>query len=144
MLTIRLQRAGKKNMPEFRIVLAEKAASATKKFLEVLGNYNPSKKSFNIRNEDRVKYWISEHIALSPTVHNLFVTHKLLDAKKVQAFSVPKKAAVVATAEVPAETPVAEAAPETTSVVAESAPEAAVEETPETPAPEENSAEPQA
>jgi small subunit ribosomal protein S16 len=100
MLTIRLQRAGKKNSPEFRIVLAQKEAAANKKFVEVLGSYNPRSKAFQVK-EDRLQYWVSQHVELSPTMHNLLVSKSLLDAKKVKAFSVPKK---------PAEAPV-EAAP---------------------------------
>src|SRR6185369_8249747 len=91
MLTIRLQRAGKRNRPEFRIVLAEKEASASKKFVEVLGNYNPRTKDFSVK-EDRLQYWIGQHAALSPTIHNLFVAKNLIQgANKVKAFSIPQK-----------------------------------------------------
>lgn len=90
MLMIRLQRAGKRNRPEFRIVLAEKESSASKKFTEILGNYNPRTKDFTIK-EDRLKYWVAQHVSLSATVHNLFVTKKLIDASKVKAFSIPAK-----------------------------------------------------
>ena len=90
MLTIRLQRAGKRNKPEFRIVLAEKESSASKKFAEILGHYNPRTKDFAIK-EDRVQYWMSQRVELSPTVHNLFVTKKLVATPKVKAFSIPAK-----------------------------------------------------
>jgi ribosomal protein S16 len=39
MLTIRLQRAGKKHQTQFRVVLADKKSAASKKFQEVLANY---------------------------------------------------------------------------------------------------------
>ncbi len=90
MLTIRLQRTGKKNQADFRIVVAEKEAPVQKKFHEVLGSYNPRSKNFQVK-EERVKYWLGQHIELSETVHNLFVTKNLLDAKKVKAFTTPKK-----------------------------------------------------
>lgn len=90
MLTIRLQRTGKKNQADFRIVLAEKEAPVKKKHLEVLGSYNPRKKDFKV-NEERTKYWITQRVALSPTVHNLFVTKGLVEGVKVKAFSIPKK-----------------------------------------------------
>lgn len=114
MLTIRLQRSGKKNQPEFRIVLAQKTAAVNKKFLEVLGNYNPRTKDFVVKNEERLKYWISQHVTISPTVHNLLVTKNLLDAPKVKAFSTPKK---------PVE-PVAEEKPVQAEEVSESSSEA--------------------
>ncbi len=109
MLTIRLQRTGKKNQADYRIVVAEKEAPVQKKFHEVLGSYNPRKKNFQVK-EERVKYWIAQHIDISATVHNLFVTKGLLDAKKVKAFTTPKKpaepaapAAASPAAETPAE-----------------------------------------
>jgi len=90
MLTIRLQRTGAKNKADFRIVLAESYRSASKKVLEVLGHYNPRSKNFGIKDQDRLNYWIAQHVQLSPTVHNLFVEKKLLTTKKVKAWA-PKK-----------------------------------------------------
>lgn len=101
MLIIRLQRTGKKNQADFRIVLAEKASPVNKKINEVLGSYNPRKKNFMVK-EDRVKYWLEQRAELSPTVHNLFVTKKLLSEKKVKAFATPKKAVEETPAAVPA------------------------------------------
>jgi small subunit ribosomal protein S16 len=117
MLIIRLQRTGKKNQADFRIVLAQKTASAAKKFVEVLGSYNPRKKAFVVKNEERLKYWLAQHVELSPTMHNLLVSNKLLDAKKVKAFSTPKKnaeeissaSATPASAEATADKPAADA-----------------------------------
>jgi small subunit ribosomal protein S16 len=116
MLIIRLQRTGKKNQADFRIVLAQKTASAAKKFVEVLGSYNPRKKLFAVKNQDRLKYWLAQHVELSPTLHNLLVTNKLLDAKKVRAFNTPKKSVepmtptTSASAEASADKPAADAA----------------------------------
>ena len=90
MLTIRLQRAGTKNRPAFRIVLAEKARSASKKFHEILGHYNPRSKDFGIKDPERLKYWIAQHVQISPTVHNLFIEKKLMEGTKVKAWA-PKK-----------------------------------------------------
>ena len=73
------------------MVLAQKTASAVKKFVEVLGSYNPRKKAFVIKNEERLKHWLGQQVEISPTVHNLLVSNKFLDAKKVRAFKTPKK-----------------------------------------------------
>jgi small subunit ribosomal protein S16 len=132
MLTIRLQRAGKKHQTEFRVVLAEKTAAAGKKFQEVLGNYNPHTKTFVIRDQERLSYWIGQRVAMSPTVHNLFVTQNLISTPKVKAFSVPKKetpaeeAAPAEKAEAPVEA--AAEAPEVVETPTEATPE--TEETP--------------
>ena len=124
MLTIRLQRTGKKNQADFRIVLAEKEAPVQKKFVEVLGSYNPRKKSFQVKQE-RLSYWIGQRVKMSPTVHNLLVGKNLLDAKKVQAFSIPKKPAEAkAEAAAPAESPASSEAPAPASAPASEAPSA--------------------
>jgi small subunit ribosomal protein S16 len=145
MLTIRLQRTGKRNQPEFRIVLAQKTAAASKKFVEVLGSYNPRNKQFALKDEARVKYWIAQHAELSPTIHNLFVAKSLLEAKKVRAFNVPKKPAVeevpapekAASAETPAATPEQSSAEAPVQIVeqeaATDAPAVAAEESAPTP-----------
>jgi small subunit ribosomal protein S16 len=124
MLTIRLQRTGSKNRATFRIVLAEAHKAAGKKFLEVLGSYDPRSKKFAIKDEARVKYWLGQHVQVSPSVHNLFVDKKLMEAKKVKAWK-PKKSAVSQEGEA------APASEGTSGAPAEAAPSA--EGTPETP-----------
>ncbi len=122
MLTIRLQRAGKRNRPEYRLVLAEKTAASQKKFVEVLGSYNPHSKALALKNEERLQYWIGQHAEISSTVHNLLVSKQILTDKKVKSFTIPKK-------ETPAEEAPAEAIAEAAEPVAEetSAPEAPAE-----------------
>jgi small subunit ribosomal protein S16 len=137
MLTLRLQRSGKKNRPEFRVVLAQKTAAAGKKFLEVLGNYNPRTKDFVVKSEDRLKYWIGQHVEISPSLHNLLVTKNLLDAKKTKAFGIPtkvkaKREEAEAKAKAEAEADAAKAAEE--AAKAEVASAEASAETPEQPA----------
>lgn len=112
MLMIRLQRAGKKNKPEYRVILAEKAAAVNKKFIEILGNYNPHSKTLQVRDQERLTYWLEQRVAMSPTVHNLFVSQNIITEKKTKSFSIPKKP-VEAVAETPA--PTAEAAPAETA-----------------------------
>lgn len=123
MLTIRLQRTGTKNAASFRLVVAEKTSHVSKKFMEVLGHYNPRNKDFSIKDTERLNYWLSHNIALSPTVNNLLVSKGLKQGEKVKAFNIPKK-------EVVAE-PVAEAAAPV-EAASESAPEAPTEAAVET------------
>ncbi|MGE5392786.1 MAG: 30S ribosomal protein S16 [Candidatus Saccharibacteria bacterium] len=96
MLTIRLQRTGTKNKPAFRLVLAQSYRSASKKFLEVLGSYNPRTKSFGIKSEERLKHWLSQNVNVSPTVRNLLIEKKLMTGKKTKAWRPKKKAAAEA------------------------------------------------
>jgi small subunit ribosomal protein S16 len=134
MLTIRLQRTGKKNKPEFRVILAQHTSSASKKFIEILGNYNPRTKDLGIKDESRLKYWIEQHVNLSPTIHNLFVTKNIISDKKQQAFKIPKKpVAPAATPAAPATAvePVAAAAPAVAETPAQATTEAPVSTPPE-------------
>lgn len=86
MLIIRLQRRGATNNPDFRIVLAEKHRAATKKVLEIFGQYNPQNKSFNLNKQDQLLLWVKRNVELSPTVRNLLIEKKLITGKKVRAW----------------------------------------------------------
>ncbi len=136
MLTIRLQRTGTKNKAQFRIVLAEAHKSASKKFLEVLGSYDPRSKNFAVKDETRLKYWLDQNVQVSPSVHNLFVEKKLVEGKKVKAWQ-PKKKEATDSPTAPA--PTAEA-PKTEAAAAPAeapAPEAPAPEAPPAEAPKE-------
>jgi small subunit ribosomal protein S16 len=90
MLKIRLQRVGRKNDPSFRLVVVDSHyGPQSGKFLEVLGNYNARgdrKIQFKI---ERVKHWLKEGAKASDTVHNLLVSEKVIEGKKINVL--PKK-----------------------------------------------------
>ena len=71
MLKIRLARAGKRNMPFFRVVLTEHTAAAKHGYKEVLGFYNPISKEFKIKDLDKVKKYVSHGAQFSPRVEKL-------------------------------------------------------------------------
>ncbi len=130
MLTIRLQRVGRKNDPSFRVVLLEKKRAAkTGNVNEILGNYNARTGAIKLEGE-RIKELMKNGVTVSDNLHNLLVSNKVIDEKKKNVN--PKK--VVAKVEV-AEEPVAApaAAPETTDAgTTDVSPAAEVkEETPE-------------
>ena len=104
MLSIRLQRIGRKNEPSFRLVLTEsKNAAKSGKFKEVLGFHN-FRKDGTVIKADRVKYWISVGAQVSDTAHNLLVTEKVLTGKKKNVLpkkTAPKKEEPVVEAEAP-------------------------------------------
>lgn len=139
MLTIRLQRAGKKNKADYRVVLAEKTAASQKKFTEIMGSYNPHTKTLLIRNQDRLNYWVNEqHVEISATVRNLLISKEIIKGDKTKAFTIPKKEVVAE--EAPAETSAPADAETATETVAEANPEQ-VEAPAEAPAVEEASVE---
>ena len=83
MLKIRLQRVGRKHEPTFRVVLTDsKNSTKSGKFQEILGSYDPRKKS-EVLKGDRIKEWMSKGAQVSGTMHNLLVTHKIIEGKKV-------------------------------------------------------------
>lgn len=87
MLSIRYNRAGKKNSPFFKLVITDSRRSSTSgKFLEDLGYYNPKTKESKIKAE-RVKHWLAKGAKPSSTVHNLLVSAKIIEAKKIAIFS---------------------------------------------------------
>lgn len=129
---MRLQRVGRKHEPSFRLVLTDsKNSTKSGRFKEILGSFDP-RKSTEAFKVDRVKHWLSKGITTTESVHNLFVTHNIIDAKKKNVL--PRKTPIVK-AEEPKEEPKEVVAPAETPVVEETAPaEAPAVETPvETP-----------
>ncbi|MBX4201184.1 30S ribosomal protein S16 [Candidatus Parcubacteria bacterium] len=115
MLTIRLTRKGKKNQPFFRIVVIDKKRSSKGgRAVEVLGYINPLTKKHSFEKE-RMLHWIKMGAQPTPRIHNLLVTEKVIDAKKVAVFNKTKKALKAEAVPTPAavETPAAAPAPET-------------------------------
>lgn len=111
---IRLQRTGRKHEPTFRVVLTDsKNGPKSGKYLKNLGWYdsrieNDAKKQIDV---EEVKKWMSKGAKLSLTLHNFFVSHKIIEGKKLNAL--PKKT-VQKKAEEPKEEPkkeMAETAP---------------------------------
>ncbi len=83
MLKIKLQRTGRKHEPTFRLLLTDsKNSTKTGKFLEVLGSHDFRKDNTEIK-KDRVLHWIKNGVKPTPTVHNLLVTHKIIEGKKI-------------------------------------------------------------
>ena len=66
---IRMKRAGAKNKPVFRIVVADGRSPRDGKFIEELGTYQPLKKGDNFTLDlERAKHWLSKGAQPSETV----------------------------------------------------------------------------
>ena len=88
---IRLQRVGRKNDPSFRVVLTDsKNGPRSGKYLEILGAYDARKGKAQLV-KDRIKHWISVGAKPSGTLHNLLVSHKVLNTKKINVLPQMKK-----------------------------------------------------
>jgi len=126
MLVIRLRRKGKKNQPFFRVIVIDKRKTAKGgNAVEILGNIDPLTKKSNLK-KDRILYWISKGAQPSATVHNLLVSKKIIEAKKIK---VDKPAKSSASAE-QSGGPVTIPGPEGTPADLVGKPEAAPVETP--------------
>ena len=79
MLTIRLQRTGKKKYATYRVVISEKARDTQSDHLEILGHFNPHDKETGlVVKTDRIKYWLEKGAQTSNTVHNLLIKNGLI------------------------------------------------------------------
>jgi len=145
MITIRLQRRGRKNDPSFRVVVLDsKKKVKTGNYLEMVGSYDPRVNRVELKGE-RIVAWMKEGATVSDTVHNLLVSNKVIDAKKINVL--PKKTytkpaepvaeaakAPVAQINTETETPAEELASEEAALVEEKAPESEPEVKTESPA----------
>jgi small subunit ribosomal protein S16 len=69
---IRLRRVGTKNVPAFRIVVADKRSPRDGRFIENLGTYQPQKATDNFKVDvERAKYWLKKGAQPSDTVRSI-------------------------------------------------------------------------
>lgn len=120
MLTIRLQRTGRKNLPSFRIVVAEHARPVKGKFMEILGFYLPQQKTspFEV-DKKKVEAWIAKGATPSDTLARLLKKNGVSGMDKFikrytkqRSKSAPPEEAPVAAAPAAPAAPAAEQAPE--------------------------------
>ena len=94
MLKIRLQRVGRKHEPAFRLVLTDsKNSTKSGRFLEVLGSHDFRFDTNTNIEKDRVLHWLSKGAQASNTVHNLLISQKIIEGKKINVL--PKYVAPV-------------------------------------------------
>lgn len=127
MLKIRLQRTGRKHEPTFRLVLTDsKNSTKSGKFLEILGSYDPRNKDQAVFKADRIKYWLSQGVKVTDTLHNLLINRNIIEGKKINVLPLKTPIKKEGAPEVAPVTPAAS----TPTPEAVTAPEVVVEETP--------------
>ncbi len=127
MLKIRLQRVGRKHEPTFRLVLTDsKNSTKSGRYLENLGSYDSRHGEDANFKADRIKHWMSQGAQVSATVHNMLVSKKLIEGKKINVL--PLKKAIVK--EVAPDTVVAEPVTVEEKVVETPAPVVSAEDAP--------------
>lgn len=100
-LKLRMARGGRRNLPFYRIVVADSRAPRDGKFIEKLGTYNPVLSNDNPNrvtlNTDRIKYWLSQGAKPSDRIALILGKAGLLDMPKYNES--PKKSAPKAKAQ---------------------------------------------
>jgi len=84
---IRLNRMGAKKNPFYRVVVADSRAPRDGRFIEILGNYDPSKQPAAVSvDEAKVLDWMNKGAQPTDTVKNLFskqgIMAKFAESKK--------------------------------------------------------------
>lgn len=79
MIMIRLARAGRLNRPIYTIVAINSRSARNGKFLEKLGQYNPSSPAETLKsvNVEGINKWLAEGAQLSDTVRTIFKKEKV-------------------------------------------------------------------
>lgn len=98
---MRFQRVGKRGQASFRLVIMEHTQRTQGKYLELLGSYNPHTKTLQAKN-DRILYWQSQGVQMSPTVNNLLINQNVIKGEKVQSWKAKKSAKGAEAAATPA------------------------------------------
>ncbi len=81
MVVIRLSRQGYKNRPFYRIVVTDKRNPRDSKSLEVLGTFDPLKKTDAVSfKRERITHWLGKGARPSDTVRKLLKKGGLLGA----------------------------------------------------------------
>lgn len=73
-------------------MVAEKRSKLTGEAIEDLGSYMPSTKKATL-NKERLAHWLKVGAKATPSLHNLLVKEKAIDAKKVPILMHKHKAA---------------------------------------------------
>lgn len=121
MLRIRLQRIGRKNRAEYRIVVAEKHVAVKKQVIDVVGHYLPTRSPKVVEiNQDKVSEWIGKGAQPTDTVA---VLCKNAGMKGMEKYIAPrnKKPKVVEQPKAAEETPAPAEQAETTEAETETA-----------------------
>lgn len=81
MLVIRLNRVGRKNLAQFRIVVQEHTAAPSGRHIAIVGSYDPHTKAIILKT-DEIKKYMANGAQPSDTVHNLLVREGVIDSSK--------------------------------------------------------------
>lgn len=79
---IRLRRTGAKNVPLYRIVVADSRSPVKGRFIEKLGWYDPRVKKVEV-DKNRVLNWVNKGAKVSNSVRKLLLNFAIVSAKEL-------------------------------------------------------------
>ena len=83
MVKLRLQRAGRKKRPSYRIVAADSRAPRDGSFVEIIGHYDTLTDPASVEiDEEKALKWLRDGAKSSPTVTSLLQKQGILDKFK--------------------------------------------------------------
>lgn len=101
MLTMRLQRIGRKNNPTYRVIVTDSRNAAKRgRPVDHIGAYEPKAGVFTI-DAEKARHWISKGVQVSDTVYNHLITKGVIEGKKRNALS--RKSPIIDEAKLKAE-----------------------------------------
>lgn len=80
---IRLARKGRKGLPSYNIVVADSRAPRDGKFIEKIGNYDPTKKVFDV-DTDKAMDWLFKGAQPTDTARNILSKQGVMFKKHLQ------------------------------------------------------------
>ncbi len=99
MLKMRLQRTGRKNDPSYRVLVVDsRQGPRSGKFVDRIGSYDPREDQI-ILDGEKARQWLGKGVQASPTVHNLLISQKIIEGKKINAL--PRKTPIRKEGEAP-------------------------------------------
>jgi small subunit ribosomal protein S16 len=99
MLTLKLQRVGKKHQAFYRLVADEKRHKMGGNKVDYLGWYNPHTNKYEFKKE-RILHWLKNGAQKTDTVHNLLIKAGIISGKKIAVHKKAKSASVNVTSSV--------------------------------------------
>ncbi len=93
MLIIRLSRTGKKHLPSYRLVVADKKRAVQGKFIDIVGTYNPvSKPKQFTADKEKILGYVKNGAQFSTTALNLLCDNGVLPKnRKIKIIHARKK-----------------------------------------------------
>ncbi len=92
MLSMKLQRVGRKKLPMYRVIVTQKHKDPYGDHVDSVGTYNPhDKENGLVLKEDKIKSWLEKGVQPTNTVYNLLVKAGIVKGEAKKSVFISKK-----------------------------------------------------